>query len=186
VSRAKPGDPIPGTRRTITAAEVAAGLGLRPGSAPKEAKPTQLSPAQARRVMSGKDPGEPPDIGLEEFTVPAGRATADVWGVDLAKLPVGTEAELGLGRPAPVPDGGVHRLDSPSPERAAEIARAEALREGHHLSRDADALAQSTMERSVDARTNGEDARTIQRFDAEAAEARTMSQKLRRILGRDS
>lgn len=101
MSRLKPGMPIPGTEQTITAAEIAAELGLKPGSAPREAKPKQLTPAQARRKMSDKYVGESPDIGWEEITVPAGRDVAAALGVDLATLPVGVEAELGKPEPRP-------------------------------------------------------------------------------------
>lgn len=107
MSRLTPGMPIPGTEKTITAAEIAAGLGLKPGSGPREAKPRKLTPAQERLKMSGEWVGDGPDMGLEEFTVPAGRDVLDLLGIDPATLPVGVEAELGRPEPRPErrPDG---------------------------------------------------------------------------------
>lgn len=127
MSRRKPGEPL-GPKQTISAASIAAALGLRPGSAPREAKPRALTPAQARLQMSGKYVGEPPEMGLEEFVVPAGRDVLDLLGVDPASLPVGVEAELGAPQPRPErrPDDGFTSSPStPTPPPLDEEAAAE-------------------------------------------------------------
>ncbi len=116
MSRRRPGDPIPGTQRTITAAEQAAALGLRPGKAPKEGGAPALTPNQARRKMNDEYVGEASDIGWETITVPAGRDVMNALGVDPATLPVGVEAELGRPEPRPErrPDSeGVATTDAP-------------------------------------------------------------------------
>lgn len=101
MSRRRDGDPIPGTKQTITAAEQAAALGMKPGGAPKEAAPQKLTPTQARKLMSDEWPGEGPDIGLEVITIPGGRDVMEALGVDATTLPVGVEAEFGAPQPRP-------------------------------------------------------------------------------------
>jgi hypothetical protein len=126
VSRRRDGDPIPGTRYTITAAEQAAALGMKPGGAPKEAKPQKLTPAQARLAMSDKWVGEGPDIGLEVITIPGGRDVMDALGVDPATLPVGVEAEFGA--PQPRPERPVEGGAEPPARQAAPAASQDAAR----------------------------------------------------------
>jgi uncharacterized protein (DUF4415 family) len=108
MSRITPGMPIPGTEKTISAADIAAELGLRPGSAPKEGADVPLTPEQARKLMSDEYPGETPDLGWETITISGGRDVMDVLGVNPATLPLGAEAELGAPQPRPErrPHGG--------------------------------------------------------------------------------
>lgn len=95
MSRRKPGDPIPGTEGKVSAAAIGAALGMQPGSEPKEAKPQELTPNQARLKMDDKYVGEAPDDGRVEYVVKAGRDALDLLCVNPDDLPVGTEAKLG-------------------------------------------------------------------------------------------
>jgi hypothetical protein len=142
MSRRRPGDPIPGTEGTISGAQQAAALGLQPGSPKgKEAKPQKLTPAQARLKMSDKYVGEGPDIGLEEYTVSAGRDVLDLLGINAADLPLGVEQELGPPQlrperrpdapsPPPMPDGGAStEADKLRADYRAHVAKITAMAE---------------------------------------------------------
>ena len=125
MSRRTPGMPIPGTEKTVTAAEIAAELGLQPGSAPKDAKPRELTPNQARLKMSDRYVGEPPDDGRVEYVVSAGRDVLDLLGVDPASLPLGVEQELGAPQRRPERrhrEGGAEAPPTPSPPPADDAA----------------------------------------------------------------
>lgn len=174
MSRRAPGQPIPGTEKTITAAEIAAELGLQPGSEPKEAKPRQLTPNQAAKLARDEYPGEGPDIGLEEITIPGGRDVAAALGVDLAALPVGVEQELGAPQPRPTrraPDDAP--APTPAPPSPADDAAAKAK-----LAADFRAHAKKVAEIAERAKASGDPDREA-KAAAEVAASRQVGEALK-------
>jgi hypothetical protein len=175
MSRRTPGMPIPGTERTISAAEQAAALGLQPGSAPKEGARVPLTPSQARKQMSDQYVGETPDIGWETITVPGGRDVLDALGVDPATLPLGVEQELGPPQPRPErrpDDEGVTTTDAPSPPTAAEADELRAAYRQH---------AAKITEIAESAKQSGDaarEARAAEQVRASAALGERLKQKL--------
>jgi hypothetical protein len=106
------GQPIPGTRRTVQAADVEAIL--RPTKEPKPA-PLPPTPAQARRAMSDKwaDDLEPPDY--ERSVVSDPDAIANALGLrpdDFDGAPLGSQPE---GQPIVQP--GIRPKIEPRPEQ---------------------------------------------------------------------
>jgi hypothetical protein len=173
MSRRRDGDPI-GPKKTITAAEQAAALGMQPGSAPKEGAAVALTPTQARKLMSDQWPGEAPDIGWETITVPAGRDVAAALGVDLATLPVGVEAELGPPQPRPERRPHVERESSSptsSPPADDAVARAKLASDFRAHAKKVAALAES-------AKQSGDAAREA-KAAAEVAASRQVGEALR-------
>lgn len=173
MSRRTPGMPIPGTERTITAAEIAAALGLKPGRAPKEDGAPAMTPNQARKLMSDEWPDETPDIGWETHTIPAGRDVADALGVDLAKLPVGVEAELGP--PQPRPERRPEAESSPPPRKAESNAAKTAAAE---VRRKVRAHAEKVAARAVAAKGTPHEAAAVRDVERTTELVKAASAKL--------
>lgn len=110
------GQPL-GPKRTITAAEQAAMLGLK--KSPVKSRPLPLTPAQARREQSGNwrgDDLDPPDYAAG--VVSGAEAVAAAMGArpeDFDSAPLGSMPE---GQPVPAP--AVRPKIEPRPERQPE------------------------------------------------------------------
>jgi hypothetical protein len=173
-------------KRKVSAATIAAALGLRDGGEPKPDE--KLSPNQVRQRERGeKVTPTPEEARAEIHTLNPGREIADLWGLTGENMPLNAEADMAPPKPRPSAgwEGGVAERQPFTSGKDADAARAtaaELAREVEQVRQDARASLQRTI-RQVETAAESGDPEEKRRAAAEAERARSWGEKLKARLG---